>query len=697
MDSSDLVLDQSPLFILLCLLVGAGYSALLYYSRKKQPIWSPAVNRSMALVRFLLVSLLCFLLLAPFIKQVNRTTEKPAVVIAVDNSSSLAQGTDSAALNKLIGDIRKVASRLQEQGYQVDYSLIGNSGQQLNEIRFNHPSSDLNGMLKQIQTNYEGRNLTATVLVSDGIYNSGVSPAYQNYSYPVYVLAAGDTVPKQDINLRTLYYNQIAYQGNQFPLLAEVLNTGYAGEKITVTVSQNQRIIQEKVFRPEANRDFTELEFLLDASESGLQHYVVNVKAMDGELTLQNNVSHAYIEVVEGRENVLIVAKAPHPDIKAIKNALERNDNYEVELEIPGLVNISNRGVKYDLVIFHQMPTTRNDLSLVQQQMEDASSVWFILSEKTDLRAFNNLNNLVQIAQRGNETDRVGASPNEQFSLFKLEPEIISKFNEYLPISVPYGNINPLNETNTVFYQKVGNVKTSKPLLLIGNAAEKKIGVLLGSGVWRWRLQEFSAYQNTEAFDEIVSKMVQFLSSREDKRKFKVYPVKNEFENTEPVIFETEAYNEIFEEIYGLNINLTIRDENNKVKQYNFVTSENNTQFRISNLPEGVYGYKAVADLPNGQSGTSEGEFTITNIEIESIDLTARHDEMRTVAQNTGGKFFTVSQTETLIDSLTSRNDKGVIYANEAYMPIINVKWLFFLILLLVSLEWLARKYYGGY
>jgi hypothetical protein len=187
------------------------------------------------------------------------------------------------------------------------------------------------------------------------------------------------------------------------------------------------------------------------------------------------------------------------------------------------------------------------------------------------------------------------------------------------------------------------------------------------------------------------------LSSKEDKRKFKVYPVKNEFENTEPVIFEAEAYNEIFEEVYGLDINLTIRDENNEVKQYNFVTSENNTQFRISNLPEGVYSYKAVADLPGGQSGTSEGEFTITDIEIESIDLTARHDEMRLVAQNTGGKFFTASQSKTLIDSLTNRNDKGVIYASEAYMPIINIKWLFFIILFLISLEWLARKYYGGY
>ena len=42
------------------------------------------------------------------------------------------------------------------------------------------------------------------------------------------------------------------------------------------------------------------------------------------------------------------------------------------------------------------------------------------------------------------------------------------------------------------------------------------------------------------------------------KSRFKVYPLTTEFNVNEPVILETEVYNEIYEETYGHAIELTV-------------------------------------------------------------------------------------------------------------------------------------------
>ena len=90
-----------------------------------------------------------------------------------------------------------------------------------------------------------------------------------------------------------------------------------------------------------------------------MQHYVVQVQAMEGEFTLQNNIKNVYIDVLDSKEKILVVAASPHPDIKAIRSIVERNENYEFEVYIPGLSPEADRTFKpdnkYDLVIFHDM------------------------------------------------------------------------------------------------------------------------------------------------------------------------------------------------------------------------------------------------------------------------------------------------------------------------------------------------------
>ena len=700
MESVQLLFENSPWWIAACLAAGVLYALLLYIQKNhfKHESWGKKINYTLLALRFLLVSLLCFLIVGPFVKQTRHTVESPVVVFAVDNSSSVAAVMDSSAIDVLKQQVDSIATALRKVGYSSEIRDL-QTFVTLDSLEFDNPSTNLDDMLRTIASNYEGRNIASVVLLSDGIYNQGVSPTYRPYNFTVNAVGLGDTVPKQDLSVRNLFYNKIAYQGNKFPIVAEVLNTGFAGEKLSVSVSRRGRILATQEITPANRRDVNSVEFLLEADQEGMQHYVLTVAQQAGEFTTQNNEAHAYVEVVEGKENILLLAQSPHPDIKALRSAIESNKNYELTSVVLSTDEIDRKplkGKKFDLLIMHQLPG-RDALPItVSPYLQSAKAVWYIIGSQTDLSAFNRANTVAEIASVGNETDEVSAVYDNAFSGFQLENDTRSVIEELLPLRVPFGDVILKHGAVPVLNQRVGNVKTSKPLLVVGESDGKKSAVLLAEGIWKWRQQEYARYEKTVAFDALFTKLTQYLSAKEDKRQFKVYPLKNEFEDTEPVVFDTEIYDEVYDEVYGQSVKLSIATEDSTQREYSYVTNESNTQYRISNLPEGIYQYTASVNL-KGTRLVSKGEFTVRSLQIETLNLTANHDLLRDLSDENGGKFFNSAEISDLVATLSTQQATGKIYTSELFLPLVNLKWLFFVLLILVVIEWGIRKYMGSY
>ena len=694
MQQAKLLFEYSPWFILLCLVTGALYAFILY---QKDGPWSKKVNYSLALLRFFLASILAFLLIGPFLRQINNTVEKPSYVFAIDNSASVKAMVDSSDLRQIMGEISQIKNKIESKNYATairSFSTVPANVAE-SDLTFDYPSTDLDGLLKNIQADYEGRSLAGVVLLSDGIYNQGISPTFSPYKFPVYSIGVGDTIPKADINVNAIYYNKIAYQGNKFPILAEIVSNGLAGKTIEVKITQSGKTLASKSVTLESDNTLDEVELFVEAENNGLQHYRVTVAEIDGEFTNKNNRRDAYIDIIEGKEKVLLIARAPHPDIKVIRNAITRNDNYEFVIHIPGFNTFKKD--KYDLVIFHQIPDVSNTAQrLMEDFLAEGVATWFITGGQSDLDYFNRVNGVLEIAAAGWQTDRVTPSFNPDFQRFIYDVAYQSQLNDFSPVIVPYGDVTIKPDAQVVLYQQVGTIVTKKPLLAIRNEDEKKMGVLIGEGFWQWRLQEFANNENHESFDDLISKMVQYLSSKEDKRKFKVYPINNEIYDTESVVFETEIYNNIYERVYNQEVDLTITGENNAQQKYTYNISQNNSRYTVTGLDQGIYKYYASTNL-DGQKEASAGEFTVKALQIEDLNLTADHQLLRAVSIQNGGKFYYPEELNELSDELTNQKVQGIIRTSEAYLPIINLPWVFFLLIALASIEWFTRKYNGGY
>jgi len=691
MEKSHLIFELSPWFIVICLIIGAGYSYLLY--QKKGP-WSKNTKYLLAGLRFLLVSALSFLLVGPIIKQITNSIEKPSIVIAIDNSQSVAEVVDSSTLAGYLQNVDRLAKQLETAGFTVDYrtlDTLGKGGTFEAKFPFSHHVTPLNEMLQQIQSDYEGRNLSSLILVSDGIYTKGLSPAFVPYNFIIHTVGVGDTIPQQDINLRALYFNKIAYQGNKFIIKAEVQNHGYIDESVEVVVTRGQKIVRQQGLELTRDNQINNVTFTLDADRKGLQNYTVEVRPLQDEFTVTNNKRHAYIDVVEGKKNILIAAKAPHPDIKAIKNAIEKNQNYQVVRFITGIDQWKSEN--YDLVILHRISERQSPQPL--RNLLTKTPKWIIIGARNEINAFNQSNNMLQIKSLNQQHDQVTPVFNNTFSKFTLSEEVRKFFEQLTPIAVPFANYQIMGKTEILLHQRVGSLATNKPLLAVSDE-EVKSAVLLGDGIWQWRIQEYYNDETTQLFDELIAKLVQYLATKEDKRQFRVYPVKNEFDVSEPVVLEAEVYDDIFERIYGNQIDLSVYREDNTTLKYTFVTSENNSQYKVSGLPQGIYRYSASTNLGD-QKSTSSGQFTIQAKQLETINLTADHSLLRTLSNKSGGKFFSADQWEELSNAMSIQSAQGLIYSEEAFAPIIKLPWAFLLILLLAGIEWFIRKYYGSY
>lgn len=694
-----LITAYSPWLIVLCIGLGLLYAALLY---SREAPWSKPVNRLLAALRFLLVSLIAFLLLEPMIRQINNQYEKPVAVVAVDNSESLALVNTPETLRQALQAMNRIAERLENRGFEVQRRTLSPKAislQNFDSVRFNLPLTNLQALFASIQNDFENRNLGAVVLLSDGIYNQGSSPLYQPFKAPVYAIGIGDTLPRNDVGIRAAYHNKIAYLGNRFPIVAEIAHTGFEGKEVQVSISQAGKVLETKRLPLAREGTLQQVQFLITAEQKGVQQYELQISPLEGEFTRQNNVRRVYIDILDGQEKILILAAAPHPDIKAIRAALEKKPNYQVSLFIPGIMPAEalKRNEKYDLIIFHQLPNANAFAgNLVKELLATKAPAWFIVGTQTYLPAFNALGAGVSIAASGYQTDRVTAAVNPQFDKFILSDENKSAIAKYPPVVVPFGNFKLAQGAVPVLMQRVGSLQTDKPLLVFAEQDERKIGLLLGEGIWQWRLQEFARSGEQATFDEMIGKITQYLTARKDKRKFRVNTVVNEYFTGETVEFETEVYNDIYEKIYGQTVQLEIIPEKGNKSTFSYLNGSEGFRYKVSGLGQGVYSFRASTVL-NGKTEISEGQFAVKEIQAEALNTRADFNLLRQLARQSGGLFYPFQEIERLIAQLESLQATAVIHTTEENKEILFLKWLCFLLILLAAFEWFVRKYKGGY
>jgi len=688
-------------YIFLCLVLGIIFALALYFRDRRFREQSNQLNWILGITRGLLVSFLSLLLLSPLLKSLLTETQKPIVVIAQDASESIMAEMNNEQITNYKNTLEQISQQLGAEYDLVEYSF-GESVREGIDSVFDDKVSNLSEMLNTVYDLYSNQNLGAVILASDGIYNEGSNPIYSGtkLTAPIYTIALGDTIPKRDLVVKRAFHNKIAYLGDRFATQIDIAAKNCLGQKTNLVVSKiengNARTLQTIPININQEDFFTTREVILEADKASVQRYRIALSVVNGEASRTNNVKDFFVEVLDARQKILVLANSPHPDITAIKQTLTSNKNYEVATAY--ITDLQQNIADFDFVILHQLPSKSNTASNVLGTLRNTKIPHlFIVGSQTSLGAFNNAQPLLSILGDGRNTDYVQAIIQSDFSLFTLDEELKQEMRQFPPLIAPFGDYRTNPNASILLRQQVGRIETPRPLLLLGENSGYKVGVLAAEGLWKWRLYDYLQHDNHELFNRLIGKSVQYLSLKEDKRRFRVNLDKNIFDENEVVTLGAELYNQSYERINDVDANLVISSQEGKDYTFVFNKTEDAYSLNAGILPVGNYTFKA-STVSNGQALSYEGQFSVQPIQLELYETTADHGLLRILSEQYGGKLLFPNELNGLVEHIQSKgNVKPVIYQTAQTRSVINLKWIFFLLLGLLTLEWFLRRYFGAY
>lgn len=697
----DLSFQYPAWFLILCVLLGLGYAALLYYRDTTFRDQAPGLHRWLAVLRWLTVTILSALLLSPLLKSLLTETRKPIVVLAQDQSESVSADLKAASLEQYKQNWQNLRDALVEN-YEVHELAFGDEVREGVNFEMTDKVTNLSELLRGIYDLYGGQNLGAVVVASDGIYNEGSNPVYSDaqLSAPLYTVALGDTTPKKDLLVKRVFNNKIAYLGDKFTVQIDIAATNCGGQQTVLNVAKvdgdQLRPLHNIPVSINGNDFFTTKEVVIEADQPGVAQYRISVAKLPGEASDANNRKDIFVDVLDARQKILLLANSPHPDISAIRQTLETNKNYQIFVAYanePGL-DVS----KYDFVVLHNLPSSTNDLGGVLRALNDKRIPrLFIAGMQTGYGALAKEQGLVNIQSDGRQSDDVQGKVSGQFAAFSLDSKVLEELPRFNPLTSAFGNFSATPQAQVLLWKRIGKIDTEQPLLAVGETNGIKTGLFLGEGLWRWRLFDFMQHENHEIFDELLGKTVQYLSLKEDKRKFRVNLDKNIFNENEPVTFGAELYNDNYELTNDPDVAISIRNREGKEFTYTFNKLGKAYSLNAGILPVGAYFFKAATTF-NGQNLVYEGRFNVQPIQLELFETTANHGVLRQLSAQYGGETVPAAALTSLIEKIKNNQVvKPVIYQTTKTNPLINLKWIFALLAFLLATEWFLRRYFGAY
>jgi len=677
------------------------FAVSLYFKDKRikeNKSWLPGL---LGILRFLSVLGILFLLLMPLIKNYITEEQKPLIVFAEDVSESISLSTDEAQYTQLQEQLKKLKSELDSKFDIVDIrfseKLAFNDTDTLNT-----QTSNLSVPLEFISENYEDQNLGAVIMITDGIYNEGKNPLYANANMeaPLYTIPLGDTTIRKDLIIKNVLHNRIVYLNDKFAIETDVQAYNAVGARSSISISKvvngKTTLLEKQSINIDKNNFFKSYKFELAAEQVGNVKYKISLNGINNEITLANNSRNVYIEVLDARQKILLLANSPHPDIKALRTIINSNKNYELDVIMADAITTSLN--RYDLIILHNLPSQKYNINTYLAEINKLKKpVFYIVGAETNTSAFNKVQNVMSINGANSSMNDITPILEGGFSLFTLSDLLKSRVKQFVPLKVPFGEYKTDATAKVLLYQKIGNVETQFPLLAYSDINNHKQAVLSGEGIWRWRLTEFTDFPEQPFTKETILKTLQYISQKEDKRQFRAFTNKNNYRENENILFDAQLYNANYEPINNPEAYLRIKNSAGEKFEYTFSKNNNYYYIDAGRLPEDNYSYTASASY-NGKALEATGKFSVQSIVKEQYDLTAKHDLLYNLSQQYGGEVLYPDNIDRLRE-LVSTNDsiKPILYQKAETKPLVDYKWILAVLIIFLAIEWFLRRYFGGY
>ncbi|RYJ52203.1 hypothetical protein DR871_008180 [Flavobacterium petrolei] len=667
------------LLLLLSLLIAGGLSFFQYIYKAKN---KSRVGWFLAFLRFLSIFGILLLLINPIVTKNTLETVKTPLPIVVDNSSSISflnANEKALELYKKIQSNSDLQEKFDVQSYQFsdDFELT-------EAFDFKGTQTNIDVVAKNLKNIYKNA-IYPTVLISDGNQTSGNDYVYSfdavNKVYPVIV---GDTTTFLDFKINQLNVNKYAFHKNKFPVEAFLQYSGTKSVTADFVISQGNSVFSKQSITFSPSKKTATVNILLPADKIGLQVFKATILSKEKEKNTYNNTKNFAVEVIDQKTNIAIISAINHPDLGAMKRAIESNVQRKVTI-------VKSNEIKtlqdYNVLILYQ-PTTEFK-TIFENNKVAGINTFIITGNNTDFNFLNQQQDNLNFKMSGQKEDYLSIF-NGQFNLFAADN---IGFENLPPLQNAFGTVTTKGAVSVLLSSKIRSIDTNSPLLAFAENQGKRAAYLLGENSWKWRLQTHVNNQSFEKYDVFIEKIIQFLASNNSKKSL-VVEHESFYNSGEAIEITAQFFNKNYEFDEKARLTIAVTNTKNKqTKNYDLLKGNNSYKVNLDGLKAGSYAF-TVKEL--NSKTTYSSNFEILDFNIEKQFVNPDVEKLTQLATQTQGKAFFTDQVDVLIKTLFENDEYKAIEKNiVTKTPLIDWIWLLVLISFLLATEWFVRKYNG--
>ena len=638
----------------------------------------------LSFLRFIALFSVFLLLVNPKFTKKDFSLEKVNLLVLTDNSSSIgnigAVGQVDSILQRLI-----TSNELSDKFNLVQYHFGKTIGVS-DSMSFSDKATNIVKALKALNTIY-GNAGSVVVLLTDGNNTLGEDYEYygENQKFPIYPIVLGDTTSYDDLRISQVNTNKYVFLKNRFPVEIFVAYDGNQniGTQLNVALDGTNVNSQKLELSKDINSKVVTIN--LSAPSVGLKTMRIYLQPLVNEKNTRNNLKTVAIEVIDEKTNVAIVSELLHPDIGALKKSIESNEQRSVTIIKPtaDLKELSD----IDLFILYQ-PTV--SFGRIYDYMKKGSVNSFIISgPKTN---WNFLNNAQSSFTKNSydQSEEVTPLINNGFSKFDISNLAM---DDYPPLETNLGEVIINKSHEILLGQRIKGADIGEPLLVLAEKGLQREAILFGENVWKWRVQNFREHQNFNDFDELVGKILLYLSSNESRSRL-VLNYESFYEGNSEAKIAANYFDESFsfDKDAKILLQLMLKGERD-MQEFPMLLKGSFYEADLSNMPPGEYAFTVKVVNENI---TKSGSFNILDFDVEQQFTSSNYKKLNRLAASTGADLYFPSQTNDLMNALIVEDKfKPIQKSHQNVVPLLDFKLLLAIIISALSLEWFIRKYNG--
>ena len=351
-------LFDAPMNLALCLaiLILSGLAAFFFYRIGLKKL-KPGIRRTLIALRVAAVVLVVFLLLRPTLIGFRSDPGRNYVLLLFDNSASmsLSDGGEKSRGRLLQehyqANAESFESRLRNR-FQLAYYGFGDHIKRLggvDESSFDQPETNHAASLQSALRDFQGIEVSAVILFSDGINQPGEHALPQDWTTPVITVGVGQSANWSDLELVSVNFTRM--QGDQRPVAVKAIFSaeGLAGERATLEILDGQKVIASKIMEISSETESHEVRLELKPERKGWLEYTAQVR-LETRLGQQRfdqvPENNARVFLVDNREiqyKILYFNGRPNWENKFVRRSL----NEDKEIDLTNVIRISAAETKF--------------------------------------------------------------------------------------------------------------------------------------------------------------------------------------------------------------------------------------------------------------------------------------------------------------------------------------------------------------